>query len=337
MKRQHLIVAAVSLLTLAGCASNGTPPPEGDRVQRDVASDIGFRISGMETSADKPGALQRAIQGDDSDESDEARLKRELAETEKRLTQLEQSVLASAAAEPASPRQAGLQPAVTSGPRTKLGVYYAGNPAISGSLTRALATAAADYPVSLADSAAVAQEIQKAGCGSLAGNCVGTLAVYPGVQLLAVVQGFQAADPTRGTIELLDPETGVKLQTLSAELPAAQSQVPPQVLDALADRLLLAATSRGANSRWSTRAFTRQGEQWYLSAGKASGLESGDVLEVREAGSWLRSPTGSPVAWIPGRVKGELRVDSLVGADVAAATLVQGQPPAPTDPLTLKP
>src|SRR5690606_24395707 len=118
-------------------------------------------------------------------------------------------------------------------------------------------------------------------------------------------------------------------------LPARDGQPSDAALRNLADNILRQAADKAQAAPWTARAFSRDGDRWHINAGKRSGLQVGDELEVRAGGKIIRAPSGAPAAWAPGPVKGRLRIDRLAGDDIAIATLVDGQPPEPADPLLL--
>ncbi len=84
---------------------------------------------------------------------------------------------------------------------------------------------------------------------------------------------------------------------------------------------------------WFCRSFSTEKEDWYISAGKISGLKSGDKLNIISEGKLVKSPTGLPAGWIPGASKGILQVKQTFGKDFAACTLIQGKGPTPEDVL----
>ena len=77
---------------------------------------------------------------------------------------------------------------------------------------------------------------------------------------------------------------------------------------------------------WSTTIARIEGEDFYINAGRQSGLRIGDTLEVFEPGKEIFHPTTNfSLGWTTGKLKGTLRVTNLFGVDAAAKKMVQGQ------------
>ena len=91
------------------------------------------------------------------------------------------------------------------------------------------------------------------------------------------------------------------------------------------------AVHRSAITPWFCRSFSQDNQTWYINAGKASGLETGTLLKVIAGGKLVKAPSGVPAGWIPGEVKGTLRVDDHFGRDLAVCSLVNGLGPGEGD------
>lgn len=236
-------------------------------------------------------------------------------------------------------RQADAQPGAgeaAASPRHKLAVV-ATQPALESSLQNPLAAQAAEHAFTLVGADTVRDTLAAAGCRiDRPQPCLEALATYPGIRILVLVEPAPSGDgELRGQVTLLDALLDARYAPLTVQLPAGQARPSTAALQTLADSIVAAAADRARLAPWTARAFSRDGDRWHINAGKRSGLKVGDELEVRGGGKVIRAPSGAPAAWTPGPVKGRLRIDRLAGDDIAIATLVDGQPPEPADPLLL--
>jgi hypothetical protein len=88
---------------------------------------------------------------------------------------------------------------------------------------------------------------------------------------------------------------------------------------------------------WHARIASIDEQKIYLTAGRLSGLERGDVLDVYTEGvSVVDSATKAPLGTTKGQLKGQLEVVELFGVDAASATAKGGGGFAPTDFVYLK-
>ena len=104
-----------------------------------------------------------------------------------------------------------------------------------------------------------------------------------------------------------------------------------------AARLLDSLASQAATADWSARPFQGEGNALYIAAGRVNGLAEGTVLEVREPGRPVRTPTGQVVAWRAGEVVGKAKVAEWVGATLSRIEPVSGTVPSPAHRLSLAP
>ncbi len=76
---------------------------------------------------------------------------------------------------------------------------------------------------------------------------------------------------------------------------------------------------------WEGRIALVKGEQYYINAGRLSGLQIGDILKVTEDSEEVYDPdNGSFIGHVPGRMKGTLELVSYFGKDGAIAVLHSG-------------
>jgi hypothetical protein len=95
-------------------------------------------------------------------------------------------------------------------------------------------------------------------------------------------------------------------------------------------RALLAQTAvdlekRAAKYGWSTRVAMVEGNNIYLSAGKASGLKQGDMFAIYGPGKEIIHPIAKvSMGFQRGPYKGMVKVSNLFGRDASEATVVAG-------------
>lgn len=215
------------------------------------------------------------------------------------------------------------------------------NAVVVDAARRALRQIAEDYPVTLVEQTKLREQLQQAGCSvEHARGCTPALAIYPGIRILAIVDGLAAASSEgRNQIDvritLVDTDLDVTYQPIELSLPVVNSSIPGPTLQALADDILLNALDRLQIAPNIYHVFRHDGSQWYLNAGRNAGLKPGDELSVHQGGKVIHSPAGTPAAWLPGPVKGRLRVERLAGSDLALVKIIGGTAPKPSDPITL--
>lgn len=76
---------------------------------------------------------------------------------------------------------------------------------------------------------------------------------------------------------------------------------------------------------WEGRIALIKGDQFYINAGRLSGLQIGDILKATEDSEEVYDPeTGAFIGHVPGRMKGTLELVSYFGKDGAIAVLHSG-------------
>lgn len=161
------------------------------------------------------------------------------------------------------------------------------------------------------------------------------LGVYPGIRMLILVEAFEwpRAFPGTGLARLSVVDAGIGYRYPPLEI-AGQIQNPSN-FDGFAKGVLQQALAFSMNKSritpWFCRMFYAEGDNIYISAGQKSGLTVGDVLDVTSPGKLIPSPTGLPAGWIPGKVRGQIRVEGFFGKDFAFCGLIKGEPPTQRD------
>ena len=157
------------------------------------------------------------------------------------------------------------------------------------------------------------------------------LALYPGVRMLVVAEQMQIPDQLPG-------EAALRLKVLDADLVSGYPKMEmtrrledraavPAFLQEAVRRAFAYAKNKAEIMPPHCRVFSVKNQRAYISAGKRSGLAPGDVLRVVSGGETVKSPTGLLVGWLPGEETGTLKVQALVGKDVAACAPVSGEMP----------
>ena len=195
---------------------------------------------------------------------------------------------------------------------------------VQASMPETLTSQAADHGLLILPKGLVQDAIgHTSACQDLDSQaCRSALAVYPGVRLL--VQAH-ADEDGRVVVEVWDTTLDKEL----TERVANNEQGASRLLDSL--------TSQAAMADWSVRPFQGDGNALYIAAGRVNGLAEGTVLEVRERGHAVRTPTGQVVAWRAGDVVGKAKVVEWVGATLSRIEPVSGDAPGPDHRLSLAP
>jgi len=161
------------------------------------------------------------------------------------------------------------------------------------------------------------------GCQQLSSTtCQTSLAVYPGVRLLA-----KLTPAANGQVQVQVWDTHLHKsyqQTVSADANGASA-------------LLTGLTSQAAMAPWSIQPFPGGDGNLYISAGRVNGLAEGTELAVRTPGQAVRTPSGQVVAWHTGKVIGKAKVSKWVSATMSRITFASGVAPSADYRLTLLP
>jgi hypothetical protein len=150
----------------------------------------------------------------------------------------------------------------------------------------------------------------------------------------------------RISLEIYDTETGRIIRALSARNPFSlsreQGDMSPEkakikaidlATELLADDLLRALL----NLDWHARIASIENDKIYLNAGRLSGLEKGDILEVYSPGDQvIDKTTNLPLGRTKGNYKGEIEVLEVFGVDASWGKAKKAASFAPTDLAYLK-
>ncbi|MGQ9483974.1 MAG: hypothetical protein ACUVSA_03045 [Desulfosoma sp.] len=167
------------------------------------------------------------------------------------------------------------------------------------------------------------------------GCIVRITAVYPGARFIALVESLTVPSTYPGTAQarfgVVDAGIGYRFPLQQMEMPLKEEADVNTFLELVVRRSYEQALDHKGLMPWTTHVFSDQNGEYFVSAGHRSGLMVGDLLEVIQEGRVVNSPTGTPAAWIPGKAKGQLRVERLFGEDLAVCRLISGQPPTMDD------
>ena len=161
------------------------------------------------------------------------------------------------------------------------------------------------------------------------------LGIYPGIRMIILVKKYIIPAQFPGTLTSI---IGIADTGLDFNYPFMEIKVPVNVksdLDAIMPgimRNILDFASRKSNIMpWFCRAFSHENNEWYITAGRQSGLKPGDSLKVIKGSKFAKSPAGIPAGWISGTEKGILKVQKLFSKDFAVCTLESGTGPDKED------
>lgn len=210
-------------------------------------------------------------------------------------------------------------------------------PEVSAALPPALIRAAAPLPVVVAAPDRVTEVMLGPACPEARDlGCLSTaLGVYPGARMVLLAERVEMPGRFPGNVQLqatvVDTGLAYRYPAMAVTAPVEKAADTRTAMAAMMQKVLSFAADRANAIPWFCRAFSREGEEWYLSAGARSGLRPGDRLQVVPGGRVVRSPAGTPAGWIPQAPVGAIEVTLLFGPDFAAAKRVEGRGPEPGD------
>jgi hypothetical protein len=151
---------------------------------------------------------------------------------------------------------------------------------------------------------------------------------------------------SRITLTVYNAETGTVLRQLSGRNPVflsrekgdmspekAKTKAIDLAVELLADDLLKSVL----NLDWHARVASVEPGRVYLNAGRLSGLQKGDILEVYATGQQIvDTATNSPMGKVKGAYKGDIEVSELFGLDACWATPLKDTSFSATDLVYLK-
>ncbi len=148
------------------------------------------------------------------------------------------------------------------------------------------------------------------------------------------------------SLDIYDTETGKVLRQMSARNPfflsrengdmsseKAKIKAVDLAIELIADDLL----SKLLSLDWHARIASVETDKVFLNAGRLSGLQKGDILEVYSPGAQIVDKTTSlPLGKTKGIYKGDVEVVEVFGVDASWAKITKAASFAPTDLVYLK-
>ncbi len=160
-------------------------------------------------------------------------------------------------------------------------------------------------------------------------NCiVKNLSIYPGLRFLIVVDNIDVPLKFPGkvlfNINIIDTGLGYNYFFLKVSKTFKTRKEFDDYLKRLSMGVVKFAMEKKGMMCWFSHIFSIRGDKYYISAGRLSGINTGDVLKVVEYEKPIYAPTGVPVAWSPGKILGKLKVVRLIGRDVSECVKIEG-------------
>ncbi len=166
----------------------------------------------------------------------------------------------------------------------------------------------------------------------------GILTVYPGIRMLVLVENFKLPDvfPGMGSamVSMVDAGLLYRYKPVKFEMHIKTDEDASKFVESIIYSTFTKAIESSKVTPWFCRVFSSEEALLYINAGEKTGLEKGMLLKVMSSGKQIKSPAGTPAGWIPGEVKGVLRVEKFFGKDFSACSLVEGEKPTVYDCLT---
>lgn len=166
-----------------------------------------------------------------------------------------------------------------------------------------------------------------------------SLGVYPGIRTIILIEKYVIPDKFPGTllavIGVADTGLGFVYPFMEIKVPVNAKPDLNAIMPGIMRNILDFAQNKSGIMPWFCRAFSHENNEWYITAGKQSGLKPGDSLKVIKGGKLVKSPAGMPAGWIPGTEKGFLKVQTLFAKDFAVCTLEKGAGPDERDILIM--
>jgi hypothetical protein len=162
-------------------------------------------------------------------------------------------------------------------------------------------------------------------------NIARTLGVYPAARLVFFLDKValdRKGNKVQGRLDytLVDGFSGRTInrdqRIISADHSAAEKG---ELVRALLAQTVADLEKRAAKYGWSTRVAMVESKNIYLSAGKASGLNQGDIFAIYGPGKEIIHPIAKvSMGFQRGPYKGMVKVSNLFGRDASQATVVAG-------------
>ena len=261
------------------------------------------------------------------------------AELEDRVARLEENFKGEASARSTQEKRAASQAATAPVPAVPVKIgFYLDVPDHGGKMAASLINAA-DKAAASADALRVVNHytvrdiLAPTDCITSGDyECMArNLALYPGVRMLVVAESLEIPKSLPG-------EACLRMKVLDAGLASAyptmemtrrlEDNVKVSIfLSDAVNRAFAYAKNKAEIMPPHCRVFSVKNQRAYISAGERSDLAPGDELRIVSGGEAVKSPTGLLVGWLPGEETGVLKVEALVGKDVAACRLTSGNMP----------
>ena len=166
----------------------------------------------------------------------------------------------------------------------------------------------------------------------------GILTVYPGIRMLVLVENFMLPDvfPGMGNamVSIVDAGLFYRYKPVKIEMAVNTDEDISKFVETVVYASFTRARQASDITPWFCRTFSSEGNAFYINAGEKTGLEKGMLLKVTSPGKQIKSPAGTPAGWIPGEIRGVLKVERFFGKDFAACLIVEGELPTVYDYLT---
>jgi len=166
----------------------------------------------------------------------------------------------------------------------------------------------------------------------------GILTVYPGIRMLVLVENFTLPDAFPGMgnamVSMVDAGLLYRYKPVKFEMHIKTDEDASKFVESIIYSTFTKAIESSQVTPWFCRVFSSEENFMYINAGEKTGLEKGMLLKVSSPGKQVKSPAGTPAGWIPGEVKGILKVERFFGKDFAACSVVEGEKPTVYDYLT---
>lgn len=163
----------------------------------------------------------------------------------------------------------------------------------------------------------------------------GILTVYPGIRMLVLVEKFTLPDVFPGeasaVVSMVDAGLFYRYRPVKFEMPVKTDADASRFVESIVSATFTRAIESSQTTQWFCRVFSSEEDLIYINAGEKTGLEKEMLLKVSSPGKQIKSPGGTPAGWIPGKLKGVLRVERFFGKDFAACSIVEGEKPTVYD------
>ncbi len=214
-------------------------------------------------------------------------------------------------------------------------------PDVGARILKAAILGTADLPVIIGDQEKIEEVLNNTNCLIKKDlYCLSSaLGMYPGIRMLFLVETMNLPKKFPGAIEtkiaIVDTGLAFRYPIMAVNVPIKKASEIDVALNSIFNNVIKFAIKKSKIIPWFCRPFSRDKEEWYISAGRKSGIKPGDTLKIVARGKLVKSPTGLPAGWIPGKTRGIFKVIKTFGNDFAVCKLVKGKVPNGGDLLML--